>query len=243
MPGYTTGEIARLCNVSVRTVQYYDARGILVPSALSEGGRRLYSEKDLEKMRIICFLKSLNLPLDSIREILNREKPEKVILLMLEEQSKALRDEIEEKQAQMQRIEETRKSLSLLPKVTADSMKDIACIVRNKAKMRKLHIRMLIVGFIMDALQIATLMVWIFTGKWWPFALGMGATLTLGIYISIVYYSSTAYICPECHHVFKSYFGESFFARHTPYTRRLTCPHCGYHGFCVETYGKEIPSC
>lgn len=48
MSKYTTGEIARLCGVSVRTVQYYDDRGILVPSQLSEGGRRLYSDDDLK---------------------------------------------------------------------------------------------------------------------------------------------------------------------------------------------------
>ncbi len=35
MSKYTTGELAKLCNVSVRTVQYYDARGIPVPTALS----------------------------------------------------------------------------------------------------------------------------------------------------------------------------------------------------------------
>lgn len=48
MSKYTTGELAKLCNVSVRTVQYYDSRNILVPSELSEGGRRLYSE-EIEK--------------------------------------------------------------------------------------------------------------------------------------------------------------------------------------------------
>lgn len=41
MSKYTTGEIAKLCGVSVRTVQYYDSRNILIPSELSEGGRRL----------------------------------------------------------------------------------------------------------------------------------------------------------------------------------------------------------
>ena len=41
MSKYTTGEIAKLCGVTVRTVQYYDTRGILIPSELSEGGRRL----------------------------------------------------------------------------------------------------------------------------------------------------------------------------------------------------------
>ena len=47
MSKYTTGEIEKLCGVSVRTVQYYDTRSILVPSELSEGGRRLYTEDDL----------------------------------------------------------------------------------------------------------------------------------------------------------------------------------------------------
>ena len=53
MSRYSTGEIAKLCSVTVRTVQYYDTRGILIPSELSEGGRRLYSEDDLKRMKII----------------------------------------------------------------------------------------------------------------------------------------------------------------------------------------------
>ena len=50
---YTTGEIAKLCGVSVRTVQYYDDRGILIPSELSEGGRRLYTEDDLKRIATV----------------------------------------------------------------------------------------------------------------------------------------------------------------------------------------------
>ena len=57
MSKYTTGEMAKLCGVTVRTVQYYDARGILIPSELSEGGRRLYSEDDLKRLKVICFLR------------------------------------------------------------------------------------------------------------------------------------------------------------------------------------------
>ena len=33
---YTIGELAKKCNVSVRTIQYYDERGILVPTDLTE---------------------------------------------------------------------------------------------------------------------------------------------------------------------------------------------------------------
>ena len=40
---YSTGEIAKLCGITVRTVQYYDQRGLLIPTELSEGGRRMYT--------------------------------------------------------------------------------------------------------------------------------------------------------------------------------------------------------
>ena len=59
MSQYTTGELAKQCGITVRTVQFYDQRGILIPSALTEGGRRLYSGEDLKKMKIICFLRDM----------------------------------------------------------------------------------------------------------------------------------------------------------------------------------------
>ena len=98
MSKYTTGELAKICGVTVRTVQYYDARGILIPSELSEGGRRLYSEDDLKRMKVICFLREMDLPIDAISQILREEHPEKVISLLIEQQEKALSDEISAKQ-------------------------------------------------------------------------------------------------------------------------------------------------
>lgn len=70
---YTTGEMAKLAGVSVRTVQYYDQRGILLPSNMTEGGRRLYSDQDLEKLRWICFLRDLDFSIKAIQEILTEE--------------------------------------------------------------------------------------------------------------------------------------------------------------------------
>ena len=75
MSKYTTGELAKLCGVSVRTVQYYDNRGILIPSQLSDGGRRLSSDADLSKMKRICFLRELDISLDGIAKIMQEEIP------------------------------------------------------------------------------------------------------------------------------------------------------------------------
>ena len=98
MSKYSTGELAKLCGVTVRTVQYYDIRGILTPSELSDGGRRLYSEDDLKRMKVICFLRELDLPIDAISQILREAHPEKVILLLIEQQEHALSKELSEKQ-------------------------------------------------------------------------------------------------------------------------------------------------
>lgn len=86
MSKYTTGEMAKLCNVTVRTVQYYDTRGILIPAELSEGGRRLYNDDDLKKLRLICYLKNIGLSLDSIADILTAENGKNVISTILQEQ-------------------------------------------------------------------------------------------------------------------------------------------------------------
>ncbi len=243
MSKYTTGELARLCNVSVRTVQYYDSRGILVPSELSEGGRRLYAEQDLSKLKIICFLRELDLPIDSIKHLLEEDHPENVISILLHEQDKALREEIAQKQKRAEKIAEVQKALNRMSRITVDSIGDIAHVIQNKKRLRRLRIIMLVLGFVMDAIEVSTLMLWIFTGACWPFAVGMVAVIALGVSISAMYFRNTAYICPECHSVFKPGLRESFFARHTPNTRRLTCTHCGHYGFCIETYGKEKDVC
>ncbi len=70
MSYYTTGEMAKLCDVSVRTVQFYDTKGLLPPSELTEGGRRLYTESDLNRLRLILMLKSFGLSLDTIIGVL-----------------------------------------------------------------------------------------------------------------------------------------------------------------------------
>ena len=96
MSKYTTGEIAKRCGVSVRTVQYYDSRNILTPSELSEGGRRLYSEQDLKRMKIICFLRDAGISINSIGELLSEENPDELISILLEQQEQALREVVSE---------------------------------------------------------------------------------------------------------------------------------------------------
>ena len=78
--GYmTVGEVAKKMGVTVRTLQYYDREGLLAPSAESEGGRRLYTHRDMIRLHQILSLKHLGFSLDDIKNRLIRlDSPEEV---------------------------------------------------------------------------------------------------------------------------------------------------------------------
>ncbi len=239
MSKYTTGEIAKLCGVSVRTVQYYDSRNILVPSELSEGGRRLYSEDDLKRMRIICFLREAGVPLGSIGELFAEEHPEKVISILLDQQEKTLREELEEQQKKLGIIETIKRELKEVKNFSVESIGDIAFVMKNKNKLSKMRWLMVLTGIPVTVLQWVSIVLWITQGLWWLFAVWACIAVPWGIVVSINYFRRVAYICPECHEVFSPRLGEIFWAYHTPKMRRLTCPKCGHKGLCVEVYAEK----
>lgn len=237
---YTTGEIAKLCGVTVRTVQYYDTRGILIPGELTDGGRRLYSEDDVRRLKIICFLRDLGLPIDSISQLLSEKDPGSVISLLLDQQEQVLRDEISDRQEKLDKLESLRQGLKEIDHFSVDDITSIAYTMENKKKLQNVHRNILLMALPLTLLEIASIILWIKTGIWWPFVLYWVIAIPSGILISRYYFKNVAYICPQCREVFHPAFKEAFWARHTPSTRKLTCTHCGHHGFCVETYGGPV---
>lgn len=239
MSKYTTGEMAKLCGVSVRTVQYYDTRGILKPSELSEGGRRLYSGDDFKRMKIICFLRDAGISINSIGELLSENNPGSVISTLLEQQEQLLREEVSERQAKLDMLDGIKRELKSVENFSVESIGDIAYIMENKKNMKRLHAVLLSTGIPIGILQWTSIIVWITTGVWWLFALYVLIGIPFAVLISGYYFKRVAYICPQCHGFFKPNLKEAFFARHTPTLRKLTCTCCGHKGFCIETYGKD----
>lgn len=72
MNKWSTGEVSKQRNISVRTLRYYDQIDLLTPSFRDDNGKRFYSEDDLFKLEKILILKSLSLPLENIREVLDK---------------------------------------------------------------------------------------------------------------------------------------------------------------------------
>jgi DNA-binding transcriptional MerR regulator len=68
---HTTGEVAQLAGVTVRTLHHYDHIGLLSPGARSESGYRLYTAADLERLQQILFHRDLGFGLDEIRRVMD----------------------------------------------------------------------------------------------------------------------------------------------------------------------------
>ena len=239
MSKYTTGELAKLCGVTVRTVQYYDTRGILTPSELSAGGRRLYTDGDLRRLKIICFLRDMGLPIDAISQLLAEEEPGRIITLLLEQQAQSLRREIARQQDKLEKVEALQRQAKQQEQFSVESIGDMACLMEKRTQLRRLHMILLLTGIPMALLEVTGIVLWIAAGVWWPFVLYLLLAVPYGVWGSRYYFRRVAYICPQCHAVFRPKFKEAFFARHTPSARKLTCTCCGYHGFCVETFGGD----
>jgi DNA-binding transcriptional MerR regulator len=239
MSKYTTGEIAKLTGVSVRTVQYYDDRGILVPSELSEGGRRLYSEEDLKRMHIICFLREVGISINGIAQLFAEEKPENVISILLDQQEADLRAELAERQKKLELLEGIKRELREIDHFSVDSIGDIAQIMKQKSKLFKMRWTMVLTGIPVTALQWVAIVLGITNGLWWLFPIWVAVAVPWGVWVSVYYFNRVGYICPECHEVFSPRFKEAFWAYHTPKMRRLTCPKCGVKRMCVEVYAKK----
>ena len=111
----TVGQVAKKMGVTVRTLQYYDKEGLLSPSAESEGGRRLYTDKDLVKLHQIISLKSLGFSLETPADVANA----------LTEQAEDIRQKIGRLQASLSAIEQLKTEVLQMQTVNFKKYADI----------------------------------------------------------------------------------------------------------------------
>ena len=64
------GEVSRQTGVSIRTIRFYEAEGLLSPSGRRPSGYRVYTEQDVEKLHFIQQAKRFGLTLKEIRGIM-----------------------------------------------------------------------------------------------------------------------------------------------------------------------------
>ena len=65
---YTIKEVSQMLNIPASTLRYYDRKGLLPFVERKESGYRLFSDKDVELLKLIEYLKSTGMSLEDIRQ-------------------------------------------------------------------------------------------------------------------------------------------------------------------------------
>lgn len=231
---FSTGELAKLCNVSIRTVQFYDKKDIIKPSELSEGGRRIYSEDDLNKFRCICLYKALGFTLDEIKKLTSSEKTysflSDTILIQLEKIDK----DIQVLQQTKERLNAILEQIRDTGKVKVESIEEMDDLLVKKNHHRKTdimtyiflgcYVLLLIVGFTFSTDVISKILMLV---------------ITLILMIGLIFYHSkvNAYICSKCHEKFLiSFFKDLISPNGLIKGKYLKCPKCGHRGWFKDTF-------
>lgn len=240
MSEYTIGDLAKKLNITTRTIRYYDQKGLVKPSRVSEGGYRLYSDEQIKQLKLIIFLKELGFSLKDIQKILEDKNGDKLIDLLLEDQLKRNRAETQKLEEQNKKIVQLQKVLSK-PNNIAE-VTDITKIMNNETrykevtrsmwKLSAVEIAVELIGMAFIAYCIINKMN---TAAYISVAVLVAILIAMSVVLLKNYYQKVAYICPNCDYKFIPELKKFMFAAHTPHTRRLRCPNCHKKSYCLET--------
>ncbi|MER6976272.1 MerR family transcriptional regulator [Streptomyces carpinensis] len=125
------GEVAARTELSLRTIRHYEETGLVIPSARSQGGFRLYTETDVARLMVIRRMKPLGFTLDQMRDLLDATDrldadpaPEgeerEALLARVRHYEQAAAEQIDALRTQLSRAEDFARTLrSRLPRDTA----------------------------------------------------------------------------------------------------------------------------
>ncbi len=104
MDANTVGAVAALTGVSVRTLHHYDHIGLVVPSVRTPAGYRGYTDADIERLHLVLVYRSVGIPLDEIRAVLDDAAAD--VLEHLRRQHELLLEQAERLQHTIKAVEE-----------------------------------------------------------------------------------------------------------------------------------------
>lgn len=67
MTHYTPAQAAERTGLSLDTLRYYEKSGVITPVARTGGGRRVYSEEDLDRLALVRCLRQTGMPVAELR--------------------------------------------------------------------------------------------------------------------------------------------------------------------------------
>src|SRR5699024_9397388 len=70
---YTVSQLAKISEISSRTLRYYDEIGLLKPAKINSSGYRIYEETEVDRLQQILFYCELDISLEEIKKIISEQ--------------------------------------------------------------------------------------------------------------------------------------------------------------------------
>lgn len=236
---FTTGELAKICHVSVRTVQFYDNEKLVCPSELSEGGRRIYTESDVADFRLVCLYRSLGFSLKEIKKVMDSEDKYNVICGLLDKQKQKIEEQIEALSESKEKLLTLQDTINKQDITAISSEDDLnRCFIGQKR-----HYKTDVMTYIFMACYVLVLLAGfplsVSIGGFSPYIMLLIAVILL---VGLIYYhsSANAYICPNCHKKFAIGFLKDMMTLNGGKKGKLLkCPYCKRREWISETFRDE----
>ena len=105
---YSIGEVANATGIAISTLRYYDREGMFPNMERSNGGIRVFSDTEIDTLRVIECLKSSGMSIKSIKEFLGWCQEGDITL---EKRRKMFHIRLDEVEKQIEALQETKNML------------------------------------------------------------------------------------------------------------------------------------
>lgn len=233
---YTTGSLAESCGVTKRTVQYYDKENIVKPSKMSEGGRRLYTEEDVKKFKLVCLYRNLELPLKEIKHILNSDDQYKMLVNLLTEHQSSIDDQIKSLTELKERLSAVLEEIIVNKTISIANEEELEQLIIRKKRHEKIdRMTYLLLAFYVVILFLSCIVGSLLSGT--TMYLVIGGNIFLLFALIFFHSAQNAYVCPDCNKKFTiSFLKDMVTLNNGKKGKYLKCPHCHQKNWLAETF-------
>ncbi|PTJ20715.1 hypothetical protein BU069_02055 [Staphylococcus succinus] len=143
---YLTGELAKIFSITTRTLQYYDKKGVLKPAYVNDNNYRIYTEKEVKKLKLIIVLRNMKFNLKDIDKLINSEKDMKAIHLLLDQKIKDDEQRIEEEQKKLNNMKNIKSMISETSNSPIQKLLDIEDVMHKNKSISRLYKKLYLIG-------------------------------------------------------------------------------------------------
>ena len=205
MSQYSIGEVAQQFNITVRTLQYYHKKGLLLPASTTDGQRRMYNEQSLKRLKLILLLKELELSLDDIKKLLNDDQQLKSLKLILQLKKENLEQDMHDAKRTVDTINQLQRMIAQHSTSPIEEFTDIHLMMTKSKQLKSFYRRLWLSAGVIGVIQYTSIVISIIHRSALPFVKVLSLLVIYGIGIVFIIYAQivTHALNQECGHLLK----------------------------------------